>query len=205
MSRPPRGALLALASGMVFAADAAHAHTTKGIGDFHAGFLHPMTAPEHVIAFVALGILASQMGRPALRALPVAWIAAAVGAIAALWVPMNDAFTLVNILSIIAFGSLIALAWGCPPILLTLLLAITGLTHGLANGSAMASPIKPYLFIPGFLVALVLAVGVGIVAADAALERKVDWMKIAVRVSGSWIAAVGILVLAANWKSLSLT
>ena len=191
-------------AGAAFASAPAWAHTTQGVGDFHAGFLHPLTSPEHIIAFVALGILASQQSRSGLRALIIFWIAGAIGATAALWMPAYTLVDAINIAWMIFVGGLVATHWSYPALALYPLAALFGLTHGLANGAAIEPPLKAYLFIPGYVVASMLAVSVGLVASDWLLDKKIGWMNVAVRVAGSWIAAIGILVLAGNWKSLML-
>lgn len=202
MRCPPLWARVLFGAGIAAVALPAWGHTTQGVGDFHAGFLHPITAPEHVIAFLALGILASQRGHTGLRTVIIFVIAATIGACAALSLPLHPVVDLVNIASIIILGALVASNWACPQTFLYPLAAITGLSHGLANGSAVAAPIKSYLFIPGFVVAILLVVGIGLAASDWLLQKRIGWMQIAIRAAGSWIAAIGILVLAASWKTL---
>lgn len=203
MDRPLRWARLLCAAGLAISARPGWAHTTKGVGDFHAGFLHPLTAPEHIIAFVALGILASQQGRSGLRALAFFWIAGAIGATSALWIPALTIIDLINIASMIAIGGMIAANLPYPAIILYPLATLIGLSHGLANGAAIEPPLKSYLFIPGYVVSSITAVGFGLVATDWLLQRKIGWVEIAVRVAGSWIAAIAILVLAGNWNALT--
>jgi urease accessory protein len=184
-------------------ATGAQAHSSvKGVGDFYAGFLHPLTSLEHVLPFLALGILCGQQGTRAQSALPVFWIALMVGAAIALWVPSVPAVDVINILSALILGALIAAAFPLPvPIHLALAL-VFGLSHGYANGTAIAPPIKPYLFIPAVGLAGLVVTGYGVIMTDYVLRRKIGWMTIAVRVAGSWIAAIGLLVLATSWKRL---
>jgi hypothetical protein len=54
------------------------------------------------------------------------------------------------------------------------------------------------------VVASILTVSIGLITADWLLQRKIGWVGIAVRVAGSWITAIGVLVLAGNWKALTL-
>lgn len=196
-----RGAL-----GAVLAAGAAtaHAHSSaKGIGDFYAGFLHPLTAPEHVIPFFALGILAAQQAPRGQISLPVFWIALMAGAALALVAPAIPGVAFANILSALVLGGLIALYKPLPAIALFVLAAAFGLTHGHANGEAITNGIRFYLFIPGLALAALAASGYGLVFTDWLLRRKTGWITIAVRVAGSWIAAIGMLVLAGSWKTLT--
>lgn len=69
---------------------------------------------------------------------------------------------------------------------------LTGLVHGLQNGSAFGAGGSELVVVAGVAAAvLVLTL---LVAARAALPR-VGWARIAVRVGGSWIAALGMLML----------
>lgn len=195
------GALVGLV--IALAASAAHAHSSaKGVGDFYAGFLHPLTALEHVLPFLALGVLAGQQGNRSQAALPVFWIALMAGAAVALWLPHVRGVDLANIASALVFGALIAGAFSLPTVVYVGLALVFGLSHGYANGVAIAPPIKPYLFIPGLGLAALVVTGYGVVVTDYVLRRKVGWMSIAVRVAGSWMAAIGLLVLATSWKRL---
>jgi urease accessory protein len=191
------------ALGLALLSTGAHAHSSaKGVGDFYAGFLHPLTALEHVLPFLALGILCGQQGQRAQAALPLFWIALMLGATVALWLPGLPAVDLINILSALILGALIAAAFPLPvPVYLTLAL-VFGLSHGYANGAAITRLIRPYLFIPGVGLAGLVVTGYGVIMTDYVLRRKVGWMTIAVRVAGSWIAAIGLLVLATSWKRL---
>lgn len=64
----PLGLLLAL----VPAVARAHAEHARG-GGFVAGFLHPISGPDHVVAMVAVGLWGAVLGPPALWVLPVAF------------------------------------------------------------------------------------------------------------------------------------
>jgi urease accessory protein len=194
----------ALGSALAAGAATAHAHSTaKGIGDFYAGFLHPLTAPEHVIAFFALGILAAQQAPRGQISLPVFWIALMAGAALALVAPAIPGVAFANVLSALVLGGLIALYKPLPAIPLFVLAAAFGFTHGHANGEAITDGIRFYLFIPGLALAALATSGYGLVFTDWLLRRKTGWITIAVRVAGSWIAAIGMLVLAGGWKTLT--
>jgi len=181
----------------------AYAHTAaKGAGDFYAGLLHPVTALEHVLPFVTLGLLAGQQGTKAQSAVLVFALTLMAGAALALWVPALPYVALVNILSAVLLGILVAAAWRLPLTLFYGITALFGLSHGFANGTAMSEGLKPYLFIPGIGLAGLLTTAYGMIMTDFLLRQKANWMHIAVRVAGSWIAAIGLLVLATSARTL---
>jgi len=110
--------------------------------------------------------------------------------------------TLINLSSAIVLGAMLASAYAFPVWLLYGVATVFGLSHRYANGEAIAPPIKPYLFIPGLGLAGLILSSYALVAVDWVLRQEYGWMRIAVRVMGSWIAAIGVLVVAVSAKIL---
>ena len=189
--------------GVLTAASIAHAHAPiNGIGGFYAGFLHPVTGLEHVLPFVALGILAGQQGD---RLAPTLFLFAAMvmlGALGALWIPALPYIGLLNILSGVVLGALVAAAWRLPGMVLSVIAIVFGLSHGFANGAALNGAFKPYLYIPGLGLAGLVVPACLMIVVDLILRQKYDWMRIAVRVAGSWITAISVLVLATSGRAI---
>ena len=173
---------------------AASAHPIKGVGDFYAGMLHPLTALEFLLPWIALSLFAGQQGRRAalltLALFPLALVSGA--GLSMVW-PSPTWVSAVDLAIIPILGLAVALAITCPSTVVVSLVSAVGLLHGLANGSEIAAPMSPWRFIPGLaaVAILVLAYGIGLVRS---LKR--PWTQIAVRVAGSWIAAIGIMVCA---------
>jgi urease accessory protein len=170
------------------------------------GALHASVMGERLdyfaLPFVALGVLAGQRGA---RAHPVVFVFAlclAIGACFALWTKSMSGVAALNIVSCVIFGGLIASAWQLPIPLLYAIGIVFGLTHGFANGEAITREIRPYLFIPGVAAAGAAVAVYGMIVTDYLLRQKPTWLPIAVRVAGSWIAAIGILVLAISGKAI---
>jgi urease accessory protein len=104
------------------------------------------------------------------------------------WVPV------VNTASFVLLGALVAGAWRLPLSAMVGLAALFGLSHGYQNGSAMTPRVAAHLFVPG--VALIGFMAAAVVsAATLAISTRAEWLRIAVRVAGSWIAAIGILMI----------
>ena len=186
-------------------AGAAEAHSTvKGVGDFYGGMLHVLTGLEHVLPFVALSLLAGQRGLKAqaeavLLVFPIALMA---GAGMALWLPPIHGLAVFNIGSAILLGILVAIARPLPGWLFHGLVVVFGISHGFANGEAITESVKAYLFILGVGLAGLAVMAYGTLMVDFLLRRQVGWITIAVRVAGSWIAAIGVLVLATAGKAM---
>jgi urease accessory protein len=173
----------------------AYAHNfSPAVGDFYAGVLHPLTALEHVLPMIGLGILAGQGGRlvvaePILIVFPLALVAGACLALTGMPMPFAP---IANVISMVLVGGLVAAAVRLPRLAAIALAAAMGITHGYANAEGMSVATKPYLFIPGLAAAGLL---VPFYCTALVYSLKPFWMQIAVRVAGSWIAATGILVL----------
>jgi urease accessory protein len=170
------------------------AHPMKGVGDFYSGMLHPLTALEFLLSWIALALFAGQQGRKtSLLALAIFPSALVLGAILGTVVASPAWLPAMNLVLIPILGLAVVLAISFPTPVTVILVALVGLLQGLANGAEITAPVSPWRFIPGLatIAVLVLAYGIGLVR-----SVKKPWTRIAVRVAGSWITAAGIMVCA---------
>lgn len=198
-----RAALCVVAVLTCFAPGDAHAHAaSQALGDFYGGLLHPLTDVVHLLPFIALGLLAGQRGSQVNSLLLIFPGALMAGAALALLMPPLPGLELLNIASALLFGALVAAAAPLPAAALYALAAFFGLTHGLANGTAIDAFVRPLLFIPGLGLAGLLVLAWGAQIVEYLVARRTPWMQIAVRVAGSWIAAIALLVLGLSARKL---
>lgn len=171
----------------------AFAHPMPGVGDFYAGMLRPVITIETVLPLVALSLLAGQQRRETairlLAAFPAALIAGALLAAA------GNAPSYLGIAQLIltaGFGILVAVARRVPGWLLVAMGTVLGVSVGWANAAELVGQVSRFRFVAGLAMVglLLLVYGNGLVR-----NLKREWAQIAVRVVGSWIAAVSILVL----------
>lgn len=179
--------------GLLFALAAAPAAAHFGAlpeGGWSAGFAHPFSGVDHVLAMGALGLWAALLGRRALWLLPGAFAAAmALGAaLAVCGVPLPGAEDGVA-LSVALLGVLLAVA-ARPPLWLGVSVAAGfGLVHGSMHGAEMPASAAPPLYALGFLSAtlLLLAGGAALgLAAEGRLGRRV------VPIGAAALAGLGI-------------
>jgi urease accessory protein len=170
----------------------AFAHPMPGVGDFYAGMLHPVMTIETVLPLVALSLIAGQQRRETaiqmLAAFPAALIA---GALLATLGNAPSYLGIVQLILTAGFGILVAVARRVPGWLLIAMGTVLGLSVGWANAAELGQ-VSRFRFVAGLaMIGLLLIVyGNGLVR-----NLKREWTQIAVRVVGSWIAAVSILVL----------
>jgi urease accessory protein len=176
-------------------APSAPAHLVNtGFGPFDDGLTHLFVTPEDLLPVAALALLAGlrgpRFGRAVLFALPVAWLAgSALGLLLAPPIPLPLAETILTI----ALGVLLATESRLPLATVAGLAILLGLLHGLLNGSELPkASSSSQIAVAG--VGAALFVVVSLLAGQASAVR-VPWGRIGVRVAGSWIVAIGLLML----------
>jgi len=198
MSRPAMRLphrLVAVIGGLALASypSRADAHlVTTGLGPLYDGLLHFALTPEDLVPVLALAFLAGLRGvthgRRALFVLPATWL---LGGVIGLTVHggVSPGWTAV---SFVLLGGLVALDARLPLGATTLLAALLGLGHGYLNGSALAQPGLGAVGLLGIIVAVFTLVAL---AASFVVPLRAVWARLVVRVTGSWIAAIGLLLI----------
>jgi hypothetical protein len=190
-----RGALASAAGAWLLLGPAvAHAHlASTGLGPVFDGISHLLLSFDDLLPVVAMALLGGLNGAVAARrvlfALPVAWLAGGVAGYhaAAASLPAG-----VTSLSLIALGILTAIDRKLTPLVMTFLAVPVGLLHGWLNGAAVAAAGREAIAIAGIAGAVFVLVAL---LATPASRLRVPWTRIALRVAGSWIAAIGLLLL----------
>jgi urease accessory protein len=186
----------------VVAFAAALAPTTAfahGVIDGHGfghGFSHPFGGIDHVLAMVAVGILAWQLGGRALLLLPLTFVTvmAMGGLLGAAGLALSGV-EIVLAASVVVLGAVVAL--GATPSL-AIVIALVGLFalfHGHAHGAGMPLEAVAVGYGAGFLAATAVLHGCGM--AFAALVGRIGGARgrAACRLGGAGVAAAGIALL----------
>lgn len=173
-------------------AAAAHLVTT-GLGPVYDGVTHLLVSLDDLLPVIALGLLAGlggpAAGRRAMLILPLAWMLGGLGGFTSEVAPVPG---LATAWSALVLGMLVAVDGRWHPAVVPSLAAALGLVHGWLNGAGIASVNREPLALAGIGVTLFALVTL-LAAAVISLRR--PWMRVAVRVAGSWIAAAGLLLL----------
>ncbi len=174
---------------------AAQAHVEAGgAGSVMAGFLHPVTGLDHVVAMVAVGLWGAVLGAPALWLLPVAFpMVMACGALFGLLQLPLPGVEVGIALSALVLGVLVMLQKRLPLALAATLVGVFALFHGYAHGLELPDGADALLFSLAFVVATGLLHLVGIVLGEA---RQLPWGQRFVQLTGAVIAVVGVWSLA---------
>jgi urease accessory protein len=157
------------------------------------GLLHPFSGLDHILAMVAVGLWASQIGGRALWLLPLTFpvVMAAGGAlgmsgVALPWVEVGIAASVMVLGAAIAFALRPSLAISVP------LIGAFALLHGYAHGVELPADASALHYAAGFIAATLVLHGIGIGLGLAAARIPV---RFAARTAGGAIAALGVMLL----------
>jgi urease accessory protein len=177
-------ALLALAA-------PALAHPGPG-GGLGAGLAHPFGGLDHVLAMVAVGLWAAQLGGRALWLVPAGFVAAMLAGAALGWAGVGVIPAEAGILaSVLLLGLLVAFAVRLPLALGLVVVGAFALCHGHAHGAELPAGADTLGFAAGFAAATALLHALGIAAGLALRDNR------ALRWSGAGIAAAGLVLILA--------
>ena len=171
----------------------AHTFGSQGAG-LMAGLTHPFGGLDHLLAMIAVGIWAGQLGGRAVWLIPLTFVsvmaAAATLASFGLLLPfMEPAIAC----SVLVLGLLIAGSVRLPTSVSALLVSLFAVFHGYAHGLELPQAASPILYGAGFVLATALLHGLGI-----GFARNSRQHKMLQRIAGySLIAASGLLLAAA--------
>jgi urease accessory protein len=187
---------LAVASAFAVASPGvAFAH--PGIGQAHDlvhGFVHPFTGLDHLLAMLAVGVFAAQLGGRAVWLVPATFIAvmagAAVAGLAGLAIPQVETGIA---LSVLVLGAAVAFAVRVPVALAMLITGFFAIFHGYAHGAEAPATAGGLLFVLGCVLAssLLNALGIGL---GVLIGRSTGGRQIA-QLAGGTAAVVGAFLL----------
>lgn len=171
----------------------AFAHlVNSGLGPIYDGALHLLLSPGDLLGLVAFAMLSglrgAKAGRLTVVGMTVAWLLAG---LIGLRMPAVPPMPLLLVVSLVVPGAMVAFDVKLPPVFIALLAALFGLLHGLQNGAALSATGAGTAALSGIVMTVLLT---SLLISAAIVPIEAAWSRIAVRVLGSWVAAVGILM-----------
>lgn len=186
-----------LAAALALVAAPAWAHgAIPGIGAFYSGALHPFVSPAHLIVLLALGLRFGQTAQQHTRQAKHATLALLLALVAGLclhtWAGDPDTDRILLACAALA-GLAVATARAMPAAVDVALGLIVGAAVGLSSGPSGVEG-RTYVM-------MLLGTGLASIGLTAYVTVMVSiiqraWLRVAVRVLGSWLAAAALLVLA---------
>jgi urease accessory protein len=202
-SRLPRGEqpmriALTIIAALLLLPTAAFAH--PAIGDAHGfvqGLAHPLGGLDHILAMVAVGVFAWQLGGRALWAVPTTFVLVmALGGILGITGVAVPGVEIGIAASVIVLGAIVAFRVKASVALAMGLVALFAIFHGHAHGTEMplAAVSVPYGF--GFMFATMLLHLAGIALGFAIGRAGESYGRLGYRFAGGLVALAGIAILA---------
>ena len=169
---------------------------TTGLGPLYDGVSHVLVSPDDLLPLIALGLLGGlngpAAGRRALLVAPLAWGLGG-GAGFALGGPLvPEGFAA---LSSLGLGVLVASGLRVTPRGAAVVAGLVGGLHGWLNGTTLAQAQRESLGLVGIVCTAFVLVAL---TAGLAVSLRSSTARIAARVAGSWVAAIGLLM--AGWS-----
>ena len=206
--RPSETTRIAVGSGLALATlltpATAHAHLVQtGFGDFYDGIGHLLMTLPDLFVVLATAILAGSSGAPSARcalvALPLAWLAAA---LAGRFVGVDVVSPWATSILFGVFGAMVAVDAKLTPSLVLGASVLAGAVHGWSNGAGIGDALDTGSAgaTTGILALFGIAVGVFVIVtlvSALVVPLRSYAARVVVRVAGSWLAAVAILM--AGW------
>jgi hydrogenase/urease accessory protein HupE len=197
MKRLAKRALLpAAAATAVLSPVAAQAHlVVSGMGPLYDGVVHFGLSPEDFLPVIALaffcGLRGAATARLTFAVLPAAWFIGGMMAMLGL-VPPHLFITVGTAVMLMIVGGLLASDAKLPASLCALAAAALGIVRGMADLSDTDPSAGHVLTLLGMCATLA---AVYAIAASLTLPLKRVWMIMTTRVAGSWMAALGLLLI----------
>ncbi|MBU1215268.1 MAG: HupE/UreJ family protein [Gammaproteobacteria bacterium] len=176
---------------LLFISTAASAHTGHGSSGFTTGLAHPFSGMDHLLAMLAVGLWAGQLGGQRIWQLPATFMAMlAGGTFIGMFIPSLTLIEPGIAASVLILGLLIASPTKLALPVSFALTAAFGLFHGYAHGSEMPSAAAPLAYAAGFLLATaslhVSGVAMGSVLRER-FARVVQVMGMSIAAMGAWM------------------
>jgi urease accessory protein len=184
---------------LLLAPGAALAHSGPAGHDhgFAFGFQHPLGGLDHLLAMIAVGLLAAHLGGRALLLVPLSFVAlmAAGGLIGFAEVRLPYVEMLIAA-SVIVLGLLVAFRANMPLIAAMTIAGFFAIFHGHAHGAELPDGESPYPYAAGFLLATALLhlAGIALGLGFAKISRSSFGRRI-VQAGGLATALAGVVLL----------
>jgi urease accessory protein len=189
--RPLVGAIAAM---LLASPSMALAHlVSSGLGPFYDGALHLLLSPTDLLGLIAVTLLAGLAGvaggRWVVIILPLAWLA---GGLAGLVLGAGIEMPWLAVLWLVALGGLVAFGLQLAPAVIGFGALVYGGLQGLLSGSAISALDAGLTSLSGIAATVLVVVLLG---SAFVVSLRATWARVAVRVAGSWVGAVGMLML----------
>ena len=187
---------IGLAAALAIVPALAFAHTGHGTVGFAHGFSHPVSGIDHILAMVAVGMFAANLGGRAIWAVPLTFmtlmaIGGALG-IAGVTLPFVE---IAIALSIVVLGLLVAVRYEWPVAAAMSLVGMFAIFHGHAHGTEMPVDASGVAYALGFVLATGILHLAGIAVGLSVSQVGLRYSQRITQAGGVAVVVAGVLVL----------
>ena len=191
------GGVLAVISAIFPLLASAHDGSQLPYGSFLSGLTHPVLGADHFLAMVSVGILSAQIGGRAIWTVPATFVLImALGGVLGYIDIGLSAIEMGIAFSVLALGTAIAADKKVPMVAAMSAVGVFAIFHGYAHGMEMPVVARATTYALGFMTGTALLHVMGVVIGD--ISQHYARGKLALRVAGGAIAAVGVFFLAGS-------
>ena len=170
-----------------------------GVGDTHGfmhGFSHPLSGVDHILAMVAVGLFAAQLGGRAVWLVPMTFVSvmalAGVAGMAGVKLP----FVEIGIgMSVVVLSLAVAFQLNVPTLVAMALVGFFAIFHGHAHGAEMPESASGFEYGVGFVCATALLHTIGVGLGLAIGQAGKIYSRRIVQIGGGAMAIAGIAIL----------
>jgi urease accessory protein len=181
----------AIVGALTLVATGAHAHALEGGGGLAGGLAHPFMGLDHLLAMIAVGLWAAQLGRRAVWQVPIAFVAMMVIGFGlarqGFSIPMAEPMV---VASVAVLGAIVACALRMPVGMGAALVSVFAVFHGFAHGIEMPLATSAWTYAAGFATATA-----GLHLVGLLLGLSLRRLPIAARLAGAAISFTGVALL----------
>jgi urease accessory protein len=189
---------LTIAAALLLIPTAAFAH--PAIGNAHGfvqGLAHPLGGLDHILAMVAVGVFAWQLGGRALWAVPATFVLVmALGGILGITGIGIPGIEIGIAASVIVLGTIVALRVKASVAVAMAVVALFAIFHGHAHGTEMPLAAASVPYAVGFMLATALLHLAGIALGFAIGRAGDSYGRLGYRFAGGLVALAGVAILA---------
>lgn len=187
--------ILALLATVVALPTLAHAHTGHAlVYDCASGLAHPLHGWDHLLAMLAVGVLAAQYGGRARWILPAAFITVLSGAamLGTHGRTLTDTESMIAA-SVLVLGLLIAAPSRLPLVASAVIVGLFAVAHGIAHGAEIPADSSALPYGAGFVISTAVLHVVGLVLGHLAGRKSAELPRLA----GVACAVIGAVLISA--------
>ncbi len=194
---PPKSLIVMVAVTAFSLATPAAAHPLHGAG-FAAGWVHPLLGLDHLLAMLAVGLWAAQLGGRWLWAAPLAFISGMLAGgllgLGAITMPLTSAaIDPVIAASVLMLGLVIAANVRASASLRaagTGLIALFAVFHGVVHAAEVPGQLAAAAYVAGFVFATAALLALGMAAGLGMRPKAVRVAGVPIALAGAWLMVV---------------